>query len=62
MVDPSELLVNIEEQIVKAKDEAMSRREIMERIDRWLAACEEESWLEEYNQVKRSLSLACYYN
>lgn len=62
MVDPSELLVNIEEQILKAKDEAMSRREIMERIDRWLAACEEESWLEEYNQVKRNLALACYYN
>lgn len=29
----------------------MSRKEIMDRIDKWLAACEEESWLEEYNQV-----------
>lgn len=50
LVDPSELLANIEAQIVKVKDEAQSRKEIMDRIDRWLAACEEENWLEEYNQ------------
>ncbi|PON83784.1 Microtubule-associated protein, MAP65/Ase1/PRC [Trema orientale] len=49
LVDPSELLANIEGQIVRAKEEALSRKEIMDRIDRWLAACEEENWLEEYN-------------
>ncbi|KAG7032596.1 65-kDa microtubule-associated protein 6 [Cucurbita argyrosperma subsp. argyrosperma] len=50
LVDPSELLANIEVQIVKVKEEATSRRDIMDRIDRWLSACEEENWLEEYNQ------------
>ncbi|XVE85559.1 hypothetical protein DITRI_Ditri17bG0099900 [Diplodiscus trichospermus] len=50
LVDPSELLANIEAQITKAKDEARSRKEIMDRIDRWLSACEEENWLEDYNQ------------
>lgn len=50
-MDPSELLARIEAQIEKAEEESMSRKEIMDRIDRWLAACEEESWLEEYNQV-----------
>lgn len=50
-MDPSELLVRIEAQIEKAEEESMSRKEIMDRIDRWLTACEEESWLEEYNQV-----------
>ncbi|PON31908.1 Microtubule-associated protein, MAP65/Ase1/PRC [Parasponia andersonii] len=49
LVDPSELLANIEGQIVRTKEEALSRKEIMDRIDRWLAACEEENWLEEYN-------------
>lgn len=49
LVDPSELLTNIETHIAKAKEEAMSRKEIMERIDRWLSACEEENWLEDYN-------------
>ncbi|XP_022776542.1 65-kDa microtubule-associated protein 6-like [Durio zibethinus] len=50
LVDSSELLANIEAQITKAKDEALSRKEIMNRIDRWLLACEEENWLEDYSQ------------
>ncbi|KVH88366.1 hypothetical protein Ccrd_024003 [Cynara cardunculus var. scolymus] len=49
LVDPSELLVNIEAQISKVKAEALSRKEIMDRIERWLSACEEENWLEDYN-------------
>ncbi|CAN8266832.1 unnamed protein product [Cochlearia groenlandica] len=49
LVDPSELLVNIEAHINKIKEEAQSRKDIMDRIDRWLSACEEENWLEEYN-------------
>ena len=51
LVDPSELLANIEVQIVKVKEEASSRKDIMDRVDRWLSACEEENWLEEYNKV-----------
>lgn len=50
-MDPSELLANIEAQIIKAKEEAVGRKEIMDKIDRWLSACEEENWLEDYNQV-----------
>lgn len=51
-MDPSELLANIEAQIKRIKEEAQSRKEIIDRIDRWLSACEEENWLEEYNQVR----------
>ncbi|KAF1869679.1 hypothetical protein Lal_00017254 [Lupinus albus] len=50
LVDPSELLANIEAQIIKAKDEALCRKEITDRIDKWLSACAEENWLENYNQ------------
>lgn len=50
LVDPGELLANIEAQINKVKDEALSRKEIMDRIERWLSACDEENWLEDYNQ------------
>ncbi|KAK2986655.1 hypothetical protein RJ640_010111 [Escallonia rubra] len=56
LVDPSELLANIEAQIVKAKDEALSRKEIMDRIERWLSACDEENWLEDYNQDENRYS------
>ncbi|KAK4380566.1 hypothetical protein RND71_002428 [Anisodus tanguticus] len=56
LVDPCELLENIEAQINKAKDEALSRKDIMDRIDWWLSACEEENWLEDYNQDYRRYS------
>ncbi|KAJ8564806.1 hypothetical protein K7X08_001266 [Anisodus acutangulus] len=49
LVDPCELLENIEAQINKAKDEALSRKEIMDKIERWLSACDDENWLEDYN-------------
>jgi protein regulator of cytokinesis 1 len=50
-MDPSALLANIKSQILKAKEESLSRKEIMDRINKWIAACDEEAWLEEYNQV-----------
>jgi len=48
LIDPSELLANIESQIL---EESLSRKDIMDRINKWIAACDEEAWLEEYNQV-----------
>ncbi|CAL9055741.1 65-kDa microtubule-associated protein 6-like isoform X1 [Musa acuminata AAA Group] len=56
LVDPSELLANIEAQILKVKEESISRKEIMDRISKWLATCEEENWLEQYNQDENRYS------
>lgn len=50
-MDPCELLSSIEVQIIKANEESLTRKDIMERVDKWLSACDEETWLEEYNQV-----------
>ncbi|XP_030928375.1 65-kDa microtubule-associated protein 3 [Quercus lobata] len=49
-VDPMYLLEQIELQISSVKDEALCRKEILEKVEKWLAACQEESWLEEYNR------------
>ncbi|XP_072969129.1 65-kDa microtubule-associated protein 1-like [Typha angustifolia] len=49
-VDPSELLADMDIQILKAKEEAQSRKEILEKVEKWMSACEEESWLEDYNR------------
>lgn len=49
--DPSYLLEKLEVQISKVKEEAFSRRDILEKVEKWLAACDEECWLEEYNRV-----------
>ncbi|CAK9163893.1 unnamed protein product [Ilex paraguariensis] len=49
-VEPSELLADMDNQIVNAKEEALSRREILDKVEKWMSACEEESWLEDYNR------------
>lgn len=50
-VDAAFILEQIELQIAKVKEEAFSRKEILEKVEKWLAACDEECWLEEYNRV-----------
>lgn len=50
-MDPSELLSTLEEEIVKAKGEVASRKDIMILLEKWMLACEEEGWLEDYNKV-----------
>ncbi|KAM7504229.1 hypothetical protein LguiB_003133 [Lonicera macranthoides] len=49
-VEPSELLDDMDNQIVKAKEEALSRKDILDKVEKWMLACEEESWLEDYNR------------
>ena len=56
-VEPSELLAEMDHQILKAKEEGMSRKEILEKVEKWMSACEEESWLEDYSRVQIYLFL-----
>ncbi|KAK3129064.1 hypothetical protein QOZ80_6BG0470980 [Eleusine coracana subsp. coracana] len=49
-IEPSELIADMDRQIAKAKEEALSRKDILDKVERWMSACEEESWLEDYNR------------
>ncbi|KAG6634669.1 65-kDa microtubule-associated protein 1-like isoform X1 [Carya illinoinensis] len=49
-VEPAELLADMDDQIAKAEDEAFSRKDILDKVEKWMSACEEESWLEDYNR------------
>lgn len=49
-IDPSLLLEQIEAYVATVKEEAFSRKDILERVERWLNACEEEAWLEDYSK------------
>ncbi|KAJ9551424.1 hypothetical protein OSB04_015469 [Centaurea solstitialis] len=49
-MEPSELLADMDSQIIKAKEEALSRKDILDKVEKWMSACEEESWLEDYNR------------
>nr|GEW22083.1 65-kDa microtubule-associated protein 1-like [Tanacetum cinerariifolium] len=48
--EPSELLADMDNQIIKAKEEAISRKDILDKVEKWMSACEEESWLDDYNR------------
>ena len=50
-IDPALVLEQIEAHIATVKDEAFSRKDILEKVERFLNACEEEAWLEDYNKV-----------
>lgn len=50
-INPENILEQIEYRAGKVKEEALCRKEILEKAEKWLNACEEENWLEEYNQV-----------
>lgn len=50
IVDPACVLEQFERQVAQVKEEALGRKDILEKVEKWLAACNEESWLEEYNR------------
>lgn len=61
MFDPSELLATMDKRISAAKEEAFSRKDILERVEKWMAACEEENWLEDYSRVSIILMGYCFF-
>jgi protein regulator of cytokinesis 1 len=42
----------MDEYIYRAKEEATSRKDIMDKVEKWMASCDEERWLEEYSRVQ----------
>lgn len=55
-LDPTSVLEQIEMEVAKVKEEAFSRKEILEKVEKWLSACEEEEWLEHYNMDENRYS------
>lgn len=49
--DLSDLLTGMDGRITKAREHALSRKEILEKVEKWTLASEEESWLDEYERV-----------
>ncbi len=41
IVDPTQLLSQMEKQIMQSKQEALTRKEILEKMEKWMSACEE---------------------
>lgn len=43
----------MDDQIIKAKEQALSRKDILDKVEKCIFAFEEEKWLDEYEKVKR---------
>ncbi|KAE8730136.1 65-kDa microtubule-associated protein 8 [Hibiscus syriacus] len=56
-IDHAELLMSIDEQISREKEEASSRKTIMEKVEKWILARDEERWLEEYSMDENRYSV-----
>lgn len=47
----SDLLSSMDDQIAKAKEEALSRKDILDKVEKWKHGAEEEQWLDDYEKV-----------
>ncbi|KDP26794.1 hypothetical protein JCGZ_17952 [Jatropha curcas] len=57
-IDHADLLMSLDEQISKVTEEANSRKEIMEKVEKWMLARNEERWLEEYSMDENRYSVS----
>ncbi|KDP40572.1 hypothetical protein JCGZ_24571 [Jatropha curcas] len=55
-VDLSDLLLSMDDQIRKAKEQALSRKDILDKVEKWKCASEEEKWLDEYEKDENRYS------
>ncbi|KAG4960002.1 hypothetical protein JHK87_036635 [Glycine soja] len=55
-IDLSDLLQSMDDQIRQAKEQALSRRDILDRVEKWKFAAEEEKWLDEYERDENRYS------
>lgn len=57
-IDHADLLTSMDEQILRAEEEAYSRKPIMEKVEKWILARDEERWLEEYSRDENRYSVS----
>ncbi|KAL6130158.1 hypothetical protein ACLB2K_068539 [Fragaria x ananassa] len=55
-VDLSDLLSSMDDQIVKAKEQALSRKDILDKLEKCKFAFEEDKWLDEYEKDENRYS------
>uniref|UniRef100_A0A0D9WGG1 Microtubule-associated protein MAP65-1a n=1 Tax=Leersia perrieri TaxID=77586 RepID=A0A0D9WGG1_9ORYZ len=54
--DLSDLLTGMDGRITKAREHALSRKDILEKVEKWTSASEEENWLDEYERDQNRYS------
>lgn len=55
-VDLSDLLSSMDDQIAKAKEESLSRKDILDKVEKWKHGAKEEQWLDDYEKDENRYS------
>lgn len=50
-IDLSDMLSDMDGRIAEAKEQALSRKDILDKVQKWKFASEEEKWLDDYEKV-----------
>lgn len=51
----------MDDQIAKAQEQAQSRKDILDKVEKWKHASEEEIWLDEYERVIQFMHNLSFY-
>lgn len=51
----------MDDQIAKAQEQAQSRKDILDKVEKWKHASEEEIWLNEYERVIQFMHNLSFY-
>ncbi|KAG0453664.1 hypothetical protein HPP92_024968 [Vanilla planifolia] len=57
-IEHADLITTMEERISRAHEEASSRKDIMEKVERWIMSCNEERWLEDFSRDENRYSVS----
>ncbi|XP_022138901.1 65-kDa microtubule-associated protein 5 [Momordica charantia] len=49
-INLSDLLSSMDDQVVEAKEQALSRKDILDKVEKWQFALQEEKWLDDYER------------
>lgn len=52
----------MDDQVAEAKEQALSRKDILDKVDKWQFALQEEKWLEDYERVRSAFGYMIKYH
>lgn len=44
----------MDDQVTEAKEQALSRKDILDKVEKWQFALQEEKWLDDYERVQNA--------
>lgn len=52
----------MDDQVAEAKEQALSRKDILDKVEKWQFALQEEKWLDDYERVRNAFGCMIIYH